>query len=154
MHLYFLLSKGRYGSLPHNANQKKQKDYGINTSPTLEAIFYSVSFWFFICLRWRDAYKKTLLCKSSSVSLVTGVWQFVPSAFRLVPCLHYHLGYLVSTSVAVQFITAIVSVGFSLLASQVGIFIAMLRVVVSLAHYLFRYCKKNSPAFPQGYFYF
>ena len=30
---------------------KKQKDYGINTSPTHEPIFYSVSFWFFICLR-------------------------------------------------------------------------------------------------------
>ena len=41
-----------------HCQQKKQKDYGINTSPTHKAIFYSVSFWFFICLRWRDAYKK------------------------------------------------------------------------------------------------
>ena len=118
-----------------HCQQKKQKDYGINTSPTHKAIFYSVSFWFFICLRWRDAYKKTLLCKNSSVLSVVGVWQFVPSAFRLVPYLHYHLGYLVSTSVVVQFITAIVGVGFSLLACQVGIFIVTLQVVVSLAHY-------------------
>ena len=42
------IATAAYHTLP---DVKKQKDYGINTTPTLEAIFYSVSFWFFICLR-------------------------------------------------------------------------------------------------------
>jgi hypothetical protein len=74
--------KAKIATAAHRTDlTKKPKDYGINTVPTHKAIFYSVSFWFFICLRWRDAYKKSLLCKSSFVSSPVAVWQFVLSAF-------------------------------------------------------------------------
>jgi hypothetical protein len=118
---------------------KKTKDYGINTDPSLKAIFYSVSFWFFICLRWKDAYKNSQLCKSSFVSLPVVVWQFVLSAvICFLLYLLFRRQFSAGIFVGVVFITvlwwAVLFIGWL----QVGLFGVFHLAAASFVHCPFR----------------
>ena len=70
---------------------KKQNQFGINTSPTLKAIFYSASCLVFYLPSLRDAYKKSQLCKSSFVLSAPGTFHYVRSVFHSSSFLHRFL---------------------------------------------------------------
>ena len=124
--------------------QKKPKAYGINTDPAHKAIFYSVSFWFFICLRWWEAYKNYTLCTSSFVSSPAGAsFQYALSAVPSCPqCLSCRIGFSAGISGGSQFIISIGAPGFLPLAAVVGLFIAFHQVAAGLVAFPFRVGSK------------
>jgi hypothetical protein len=85
----------------------------------------------------RDAYKKSLLCKSSFVLSPVAIWQFVLSAVLIFPCPLFLLLFSAGIWAGVLFIIVIAALGFLPLALA-GISIVLLRVAVGYQHCPFR----------------
>ncbi|MDQ2864426.1 MAG: hypothetical protein M3R50_12430, partial [Bacteroidota bacterium] len=67
------------------ATDRNHNKVTIQQIPFSDFPYDLATFWFFFGLRWRDAYKKFLLCKSSFVLSPVIVWQFALLATPIFP---------------------------------------------------------------------
>jgi hypothetical protein len=132
----FLYSKNSYGSPPHRPDKKTKRLRHKHRPGTQGHLLFRFLLVFFLP-SLRDAYKKSLLCKSSFVSSPVAIWQFVLLAFPIFLCLLFLHLFLAGIWAGVLFIIVIVALGFLPLALA-GISIVRLRVAVGFQHCPFR----------------